>query len=175
MSYPARYFWGGILTLALGVIVLFNAAFASGAIVVVTGLVLLIGGGAQIALGFLGNDAGSRKWLGIILGVLTVFLGWSFLSNPLSGVISLTTFLLILLAASGILQIVFGYRTRGTDFFWPLMIAGGVSLALALFILSSPTATTALLGIVLGIHLLALGSSLTMMGMFLKRAGKLIN
>lgn len=167
-KYSTRFLWAGVLTIALGLVVLFNAAVTSGAIVIVTGLVLLIGGAAQVALGFL-EEGGGRKWLSLTLGVLTLLLGWSFLSNPLSGVISLTTFLLILLAASGIVQIVFGLRARGTLFFGPFMIAGLISLGLAIILLASPTATMSLLGILLGIHMLASGGYLTLMGMFMKK------
>lgn len=171
MSYSARYFWGGVLTIALGLIVLFNAAVASGAIVIITGLFLLIGGVAQVVLGFLEEEAGS-KWLTILLGVLTVLLGWAFLANPLAGIISLATLLLLLLAASGTLQVVLGFQARGTTFFWPLVLAGLLSIILAVILLSSPGATIVLLGTLLGIHLLASGAFLTMMGMFLKKAAE---
>lgn len=172
-KYSARFFWSGVITIVLGLIVLFNATVVSGAIVVVTGLILLLGGAAQVALGFL-DDNSSHKWLSIGIGALTLLLGWSFLSNPLTGVISLTTFLLILLAVSGVFQIIFGFRTRGTPYFWPCMIAGLVSLGLALLLMSSPSATMSLLGILLGIHMLASGASLMLMGMFLKTVRVLV-
>ena len=90
------------------------------------------------------------------------------MANPLAGMISLSTFLLILLAASGIVQILFAFRVRGTRFFWPLLLAGSVSVVLAIILLSSPGATLVLLGTLLGIQMLCSGASLLMLGMFFK-------
>ena len=126
MKISTKYFWLGLLIIALGVVVLFNAVTASAAIVTVTGIFLLLGGALQIAVGFTAEGLGNRV-LTWCLGGLTVFLGWSFMANPLAGMISLSTFLLILLAASGIVQILFAFRVKGTRFFWPLLLAGSVS------------------------------------------------
>jgi uncharacterized membrane protein HdeD (DUF308 family) len=167
MKTSTKYFWLGVLIIALGVFVLFNAMIASLAIVTVTGIFLLLGGALQIAVGFSAEGLGNRV-LTWCLGGLSVFLGWSFMANPLAGIISLSTFLLILLAASGIVQILFAFRVRGTRFFWPLLLAGAVSVVLAIILLSSPGATLVLLGTLLGIQMLSSGASLTMMGMFFK-------
>ena len=169
MKISTKYLWLGVLTMALGVVVLFNAVIASVAIVAVTGMFLLLGGALQIALGFWTEGFGNRilTWC---LGALTLFLGWSFLANPLAGIISLSTFLLILLMASGIVQILFAFRVKGTRFFWPLLLAGAVSVILAIIVLSSPAATLVLLGSLLGVQMICSGASLAMMGMFFKEA-----
>ena len=54
MKISTKYFWLGLLIIALGVVVLFNAVTASAAIVTVTGIFLLLGGALQIAVGFYG-------------------------------------------------------------------------------------------------------------------------
>lgn len=167
MQTSKRFFWGGVVTLALGVIILFNATFVSSAIAVVTGLFLLVGGAAQIALGFL-DDTRDRKWLTVLLGVLTLVLGWVFISNPLAGVFSLTTFLLLLIAASGVVQVIMALRARGTPYFAPFLLAGLVSAVLASILLFSPTATMALLGILLGVHMIEVGVCFIMMGYLTK-------
>lgn len=171
INHSTKYFWLGLLTMALGVVVLLNAVFASAAIVYVTGIFLLLGGVFQIALGFANEETG-RKLLNWGLGALTAFLGLAFMANPLAGVISLTTLILILLAASSFVQILFAFRVKrikGTQFFWPLLLAALFSLALAIVLLSSPEATMALLGILLGLHMLAAGASLTIMGMVMRK------
>ncbi|WP_278923550.1 HdeD family acid-resistance protein [Pseudophaeobacter profundi] len=167
MRISTKYFWLGVLIIALGVVVLFNAVIASAAIVTVTGIFLLLGGASQIVLGFWTEGLGNRilTWC---LGALTAFLGWSFMANPLAGIISLSTFLLILLAASGIVQILYAFRVRSTRFFRPLLLVGAVTVVLAIIVLSSPGATLVLLGSLLGIQMLCSGASLTMMGMSLK-------
>ena len=167
MKISTKYFWFGVLTMALGAAVLFNAVVASAAIVTVTGAILLLGGASQIVLGFWDEGLGT-KVLTWGLGALTAFLGLSFMANPLAGIISLSTLVLIIMAASGIVQILFAFRVRGTRFFWLLLLAGSVSVVLAIIILSSPGATLALLGTLLGIQMLSAGVSLTTMGMFFK-------
>ena len=167
MKISTKYFWFGVLTMALGAAVLFNAVVASAAIVTVTGAILLLGGASQIVLGFWDEGLGT-KVLTWGLGALTAFLGLSFMANPLAGIISLSTLVLIIMAASGIVQILFAFRVRGTRFFWLLLLAGSVSVVLAIIILSSPGATLALLGTLLGIQMLSAGASLTAMGMFFK-------
>jgi len=169
LKISTKYFWLGLLTMALGTVVLFNAVIASAAIVKVTGIFLLLAGALQIALGFWAEGLGNRV-LTWFLGAMTAFLGWSFMANPLAGIISLTTVLLFILAASGIIQILFAFRVKGTRFFWLLILAGSVSVMLAIVLLSSPDATLALLGTLLGFQMLSAGASLTMMGIFFKEA-----
>ncbi|SEG67468.1 HdeD family acid-resistance protein [Marinobacterium lutimaris] len=170
MKKSTKVFWAGVLTFALGLVVILNAAVASGAIVIVTGLILLIGGAAQTGLYFMEGKA-ERKWGSLAIGILTLLLGWSFIANPLSGVISLTTLILVLFAVSGVLQIILGIRERGTPLFWPLLIAGIIPLVLAGVVLSSPAATMLLLGTLLGVHMLASGTSLILLGKYMKQAG----
>lgn len=169
MRISTKYFWFGILTMALGVVALLNAALTSLAIVSVTGVFLLISGAAQIFLGFSADRVGTKAltWL---LGALSLLLGWSFIANPLAGAVSLSTLILILFAVGGLVQIAFAFRVRDTRLFWPLIIAGLLSLVLAVVVLSSPEASFVLLGVLLGIQMLSAGASLTMWGMALKEA-----
>lgn len=167
MKESLKFFLFGLLTLALGITVLANSATASTAIVSVTGILLLLGGVLQIALGFWAEGFGNKVFTWV-LGALTLFLGWSFLAHPLAGVVSLTTILLIVFAAVGILQIVFAFRASGTPYFWPILLSGAVSLILAFVLISSPTATMGLLGVLLGFQLLSGGASLFLIGMRLR-------
>jgi uncharacterized membrane protein HdeD (DUF308 family) len=169
MNDSTKFFLMGLLTLAFGGTVLANSAITSAAIVSVTGILLLLAGVFQIALGSWIEGA-AHKFFTWVLGALTLFLGWSFLANPLAGVISLTTILLIMFAAAGILQIVFAFRASGTSLFWALLLSGALSLILALVLISSPTATMTLLGVLLGFQLLSGGASLVLIGETLRRS-----
>ena len=67
MKNSRKFFLLGLLTLAFGVVVLGNSAVASMAIVSVTGILLLLGGVLQIALGFWVDKCGVhpgllKKW-----------------------------------------------------------------------------------------------------------------
>lgn len=158
----------GAVTILFGVIILGNAALASLAVVTLTGGVLLVGGGIQIVAGFSMSSPGGKlfAWL---MGALMVFLGWSFLSNPLEGVVSLSMLILILLAAGGVVRIFFAWRARTTSFFWPMLISGVLSVLLAAYVLSIPEATMILLGTLLGVEMLLNGLGAVLFGMFLRR------
>ena len=170
MNESTKWFLMGLVVLALGIVVLGNAATASAAVVTVTGILLLLGGVLQIVVGFWSEGTRSRLFAWA-LGALTLFMGWSFLSNPLAGALSLTTVILLLFLAAGIAQLLFSFRLKGTVFFWVLLGSGGLSILLAMVLLSSPEATMDLIGILLGLQLLSSGASLVSMGMFLRSDG----
>lgn len=158
----------GAVTILFGVIILGNAAMASLAVVTLTGGVLLVGGGFQIVGGFSVGSPGGKlfAWL---MGALMVFLGWSFLSNPLEGVISLSMLILILLAAGGVVRLVFAWRLRTSPFFWPMLLSGVLSILLAVYVLSSPAATMLLLGTLLGVEMVLNGLGLVFFALFLRK------
>jgi uncharacterized membrane protein HdeD (DUF308 family) len=168
MKSSTRLILVGVATLVLGVLALGNAAIASLAVVTMTGGVLLVGGGLQIIGGFSVTSPGGKlfAWL---TGALMVFLGWSFIANPLDGVLSLSLLILILLAAGGLLRIVFAWRLRATSGFWPMLISGVLSILLAAYVLSSPEATMLLLGVLLGVEMLLNGLGLILFGQFLRK------
>ncbi len=163
----------GLAMIVFGVIILGNTVVASLAIATLTGALLLAGGVMQF-IGGLSIEGMSGKLFAWIMGALMAFLGWSFLAHPLAGVISLSMLVLILLAAGGIMRIIFSFRMSGTAFFWPMLISGVLSLVLAGVIWGNfnaePASMLSLLGILLGIEMLFDGFGLIFMGMFAKKA-----
>ncbi|MCB1512683.1 MAG: DUF308 domain-containing protein, partial [Hyphomicrobiaceae bacterium] len=110
-----------------------------------------------------------NKLFSIALGALMVLVGASFLFNPLSGVISLALLVVIMLAASGAVRIVFSWRMKETPFYWPMLISGALSVLLAAYILANfATASTQLLGILLGVELIFNGAGLIVLGFFIR-------
>ncbi|MGV6848498.1 MAG: HdeD family acid-resistance protein [Marinibacterium sp.] len=162
----------GILSMIFGVFVLSNTVVASLAVTTVTGILFLISGGFQIVAGFTAEGAAS-KIFAIALGVLMVFLGISFVANPLEGTISLALLVVILLMASGVVRMVFAWRMRTTPFFWPMLLSGALSILLAGYIIANfATASVQILGILLGIELLFNGAGLMVLAFFLRTIGK---
>ncbi|MFC3612499.1 HdeD family acid-resistance protein [Lutimaribacter marinistellae] len=162
----------GILSVVFGIVILGAPVVASVAITTLTGILLLIGGGAQIVGGFTVEGAWG-KIFAIIMGIVMALLGWSFLSNPLAGTLSLAMVVMILFAAGGIARIILSFQMRGTQLFWPTLISGLLSLALAVYIFSNATAGLALslLGILMGIEMLFNGFGLIFAAFFVKRNG----
>lgn len=173
MSESLKWTLLGLLTILFGVIVLGNTVVASLAIATLTGALLLAGGILQF-IGGLSIEGMGGKLFAWVMGAMMAFLGWSFLAHPLAGVISLSMLVLILLAASGIVRIIFSFRMSGTAFFWPMLISGAMSLVLAGVIWANfnaePASMLSLLGILLGIEMLFDGIGLVFMGMFVKKA-----
>jgi uncharacterized membrane protein HdeD (DUF308 family) len=160
----------GAVMILLGVIALGNAALASVAVVALTAGMLLIGGGFQIVGGF-SLDSTGAKLLAWLTGALMLLLGWSFLANPLQGVISLALLILILLVIGGVARLFYAWRLRSTAYYWPMLASGALSILLAAYILSSPEATMLFLGVLLGVEMLLSGMALVFFGQFLRRNG----
>ena len=161
----------GVLSLVFGIIVLGNTVAASLAVTTVTGILFLVYGGFQIVGGLTAEGMG-HKVFGAALGALMAILGLSFLANPLEGMISLALLVLILLAASGIVRIMFAWRMKETQFFWPMLISGALSVLLAAYILAKfAVAGPQLLGILLGIELIFNGAGLIVLAFFIRTIG----
>ncbi len=173
MSDWVKWLLLGLLSIAFGIFVLGAPIVASVAVTLVTGVLLLISGVLQVVGGFTVEGTGN-KILSFIMGAVMLFLGWSFLGNPLEGTLTLATVVLILFLAGGIARVILSFQMRGTQFFWPTMISGILSIILAGIIWSyassEPAALLSLLGILLGIEMLFNGFGLVFMALFVKGA-----
>lgn len=150
----------GILSVLFGIFALGNAVAASLAVTTVTGVIFVVIGIIQIVAAF-SEIRTASKVLSILLGALVALIGLSFLINPIEGTVSLALLVTILVAASGIIRLVFAWRMRETRFFWPMLVTGALSILLAVYILANfSVASITLLGILLGIELLFNGAGL---------------
>jgi uncharacterized membrane protein HdeD (DUF308 family) len=175
MSDSTKWIMLGALSLVFGFLVLGNSVIATIAVTTLTGAALMVSGAFQVVSGLANTESASSKIFGILMGLMMGLLGLNFLFNPLSGAISLTMLILILLVASGVLRLIFAWRMRSTTFFWPMLLSGVISLFLAGYIWTNfAVATLTLLGVLLGIELLMNGFSLIVIGVSgrsSKRAG----
>ncbi|NOD35464.1 MULTISPECIES: HdeD family acid-resistance protein [unclassified Ruegeria] len=175
MSDWIKWLLLGLLSIAFGIFVLGAPVVASVAVTVVTGALLLISGALQVVGGFTVEGTGN-KILSLIMGAVMLFLGWSFLGHPLQGTLTLATVMLILFMAGGIARVILSFQMKGTQFFWPTMISGILSIILAGIIWSyvgqEPQALLSILGIFLGIEMLFNGFGLVFMAFFVKNAPK---
>lgn len=161
----------GVLSLAFGFFVLANPIEASVAVTTLAGIMFALAGVFQVFGGF-GEEGIFGKVMGIGLGILMLFLGFSLMFHPLEGVISLATLVTILFAASGIARVISAFQMRETPFFWPMLLSGAFSVLLAGYIVANFfDVAPSLLGLLLGIELLFNGMSLIVLALFL-RAGK---
>ncbi len=173
MSDWIKWLLLGLLSIAFGIFVLGAPVVASVAVTVVTGVLLLISGALQVVGGFTVEGTGN-KILSLIMGAVMLFLGWSFLDHPLQGTLTLATVMLILFMAGGIARVILSFQMKGTQFFWPTMISGVLSIVLAgiiwTYVGSDPQVLLSILGIFLGIEMLFNGFGLVFMAFFIRNA-----
>jgi len=117
MSDSMKWILLGALSLVFGFLVLGNTVIATMAVTTLTGAVLMASGVFQVVGGFTSTESTGSKIFGILMGLLIGFLGMNFLFKPLEGAISLTMLVMILMAASGIMRLVFAWRMRSTTYF----------------------------------------------------------
>jgi uncharacterized membrane protein HdeD (DUF308 family) len=166
--------WNWLLALGIGLIVLglLDIALpvvATLAIGIFVGWLLLIGGVAQIVHAF-----SARAWAGFTLhllgGVLYLLVGGWMILNPLLGALALTLLLGAFLLIQGIFQISLALRIRpARGWGWPLA-SGVVTVLLAVLIYAGwPGSALWLIGLLVGLHLLMSGVSLTMLALAARR------
>ena len=110
------------------------------------------------------------------MGAVLLFLGWSFISNPLQGTISLSVLVLILFIVGGLARIYLSFQMRDTAYYWPTLISGILSLVLAGVIwvnaAAEPSSLLNLIGILLGVEMLFNGFGLLFAALFVRVAKK---
>ncbi|MEM7075773.1 MAG: DUF308 domain-containing protein [Pseudomonadota bacterium] len=165
------YSWMGVgLLMVVGAFfILGNAMVASIAVTQLVGIVFLIAGGVQAVASIMDREQ-SGWFITLVLGLLGVFIGWSFLSNPLEGMVSLTLLVAILLLLAGGVRLWLAFKMRESPFFWLLLLSGAVAILLAAWIFANfATASMTVLGILFGVEVLMNGITMIVMSLAIKR------
>jgi uncharacterized membrane protein HdeD (DUF308 family) len=173
---PLRAKWGWILTLGIiyvmvGVIALGSVVMTTAASVFVVGIMMVIGGIAEVI-----NAFQVKMWgkfiLWLLLGALYIVAGFFTFQNPLLAAAILTLMLGVTLTASGIMRIVLAFGMKeGMPWVW-VIVSGIVTLLLGLVILSRwPVSSLYVLGIFLGIDLVIAGAGWIGVALSLRKAG----
>jgi uncharacterized membrane protein HdeD (DUF308 family) len=160
---PLRAKWGWILTLGIiyvivGLIALGSIVMATAASVFIVGIMMVIGGIAEVISAFQVKGWG-KFVLWLLLGALYIVAGVVTFQNPLLAAAILTLMLGITLSVSGIMRIVLAFGMKeGMPWVW-VIFSGIVTLLLGLVILSHwPVSGLYVLGIFLGVDLVIAGA-----------------
>jgi uncharacterized membrane protein HdeD (DUF308 family) len=158
----------GVSLIVLGTILLGSPVIATLATVTTLGVLILLGGGAEIVGAFW-----CREWSGFFLallsGVLGVVLGLMLLSNPIQGGITLTILLASFLFVGGIFKVAAAIAHRFDGWGW-LLLSGAIDLVLGVMIWRElPMSGLTIIGVLVGISLIFRGISWLMVGFALKR------
>lgn len=154
---------GGIL-IAGGVVAILFPYFGTLATTIFVGWVLIMSGVVEI-LHALSVRGAPTIVLNMLAGLLSLGVGTLILTDPMSGVFSLTLLLGGFLAADGVIRILSAAQMGGVPGQGWVIVNGVSSLALAGALLwFLPTASLYALGILLGIDLVVAGGTLFFLG-----------
>ncbi|KEO54382.1 HdeD family acid-resistance protein [Thioclava pacifica] len=155
---------GGAMIL-FGLLALANPFAASLAITTFLGALFLIGGVIQAWLAYNDRDGAHRLWHGLV-AFINIVVGVWLMANPLSGTVSLAAVVGVLFLIMGALRLAIGIQLPGGQLRWMLLLTGLASILIGVLVFSDfQHAATALLGLLLGIQLLADGIGLVVLGL----------
>ena len=158
----------GIIAVVGGVVALFNPFAATFTAEQIAAWFFIISGALQVVAVFRIEGWGRRIWA-LIVAAAFLWLGLSLLVNPLAGILSLTLVAAFMFLVTGIAKIFFSFSTRGSGYFWVVMLSGVISVILAVMVFSNfPQSAIVLLGILLAVELLSSGAALIAFAFYLR-------
>lgn len=146
----------GIALIVLGLIALGSAFVTSLAVIVFFGLLLVVGGAAQVASAFWAG-----KWSGMILqllmGIFYIVVGVLMIDAPIEALQAVTLLIAALLIVGGLFRLVAALTIRFPAWGWQLL-SGAISVLLGLMINKGwPDNSVFIIGLFLGIELVFAG------------------
>lgn len=162
--------WGWFLALGLTFVILGIAAiiypFLSGlAVEQFLGWLLLFGGLIQCV-----HSYRTKTWSGffleLVIGLLYLAGGFILITNPITGIVTLTLLLIVLFVVDGILECIMAFRIRPAPGWGWVLVSGLVSLLIGGLIWAQfPSSTAWAIGLLVGINLIFSGISFITLAM----------
>lgn len=161
----------GVVLILVGLLALGYPAIATVATTTFFGVMLLIGGGLQVASAFWARGWGGF-FLYLLLGLLSIFVGIVLVDKPLLSAVEWTLILAIFFVAAGLCRLVVALTKRFSGWGWSAL-NGAVALLLGLLIWKGwPGDGLWVIGTLVGIDLLFNGWTLVMLGLALRSLPK---
>ena len=158
----------GIIGVVGGLFALFNPFVATFTAEQIAAWFFIIAGFVQLFAIFQEGSWGRRIWA-LVLTAAFLWLGITLLMNPLQGILSLTIAVALLFLINGLAKIFFSFSTRGSGYFWLIMLSGVISVILAVLVFTNfPQSAAVLLGILLAIELLSSGAAMIAFALFVR-------
>ncbi len=143
-----------------GVLAILSPVFASAAFVWLLGWILILNGVVQ-GIGLLGAMNHPSFWLQLIPAVLGIVVGVLLLSNLGQAMVVISVLLVVFLMIEGIAKVVFALSIRPLENWSWVLASGLMGLVLSVILFASmPVTALWLIGLMLGIGLIAEGAAL---------------
>lgn len=162
---------GGLMIVG-GVLALVYPVFASVAVVALLGWVLIASGIVQ-GISLIGAQSVPNFWLQMVSVGLSIVVGILFLSDPGTGLTTVTFLLIVYFVVEGISKVIFALTIRPFPNWGWVLASGALSVVVAFILYASLTSVSLwLLGLLLGIQLIAEGVALGYLAWDLRRAAR---
>lgn len=160
---------GGIFTL-LGISAIVIPQFFSVVMVIFLGWLAVIAGITHVSRAlFLSQMPHFGLWL--FLGLLQIILGYLLIADPMAGVLTLTTLMVLFFSCEGAIKIYLAFMLRPLPHWQALLFSGVTALIFAVIIFVTWAESSHwLLGLFLGINMVILGISIIKMSLFYKNS-----
>jgi uncharacterized membrane protein HdeD (DUF308 family) len=160
----------GATLAAAGVLALLFPAFASSGVTVLIGWLLIVAGIVQ-GVSLIGVTKVPYFWLDLVAVALAIMVGWLLATRPEAGLTAITFLMLVFFMVGGIQRVIFALMIRPMpDWGW-VLASGLVAIACAMILFQSlPEAADWLLGILLGLNLIAVGGAQAWLAWRLRKA-----
>ena len=167
--YWLWYLIEGVLLLVAGILAVIYPVISSVSVVVLLGWLLIVSGVLQ-GISLIGAGQVPHFWLQLISVILAVLIGVLFLRDPAQGLLTITLLLIIFFMIEGISKIVFSLTIRPFPNWGGVLASGLVGILLSAVLWSSlPVTALWLIGLLIGIELISVGSAITYLAWQVRR------
>jgi uncharacterized membrane protein HdeD (DUF308 family) len=156
------YLVQGILLVIAGVLALVYPLITNVALAVFLGWMLLLSGLVQ-AVTLIGGGKTPDFWLQLISAALSVIVGFLFLRNPAVAVGTLVMLMSVFFMIEGISKTVFSLTIRPFPNWGWVLASGILGILIAAWLLANPGMSLLLLGVLIGVQLIAEGIAIATM------------
>lgn len=154
----------GVVSMILGMLAMLAPGLTGFSVILLLGLIVLIAGIVQIFWAFKAEAAG-KKYLLLIIGLMTLICGILLVANPLFASGVLTILLAIYFVLDGFFEIAASFQRKPVEGWGWLLFGGIVSVFLGLLIWRQyPLSGVWAMGILIGIKLFFIGLIMVTVG-----------
>jgi uncharacterized membrane protein HdeD (DUF308 family) len=167
--YSLWYLIQGVLLIVAGIFAIIYPVISSVAVIVTLGWLLIISGILQ-AFSLIGARHVPHFWLQLISLILAVVIGLLFVRNTEQGLATITLLLIVFFMIEGFSKVVFALTIRPFPNWAWVLASGLVGIALSLILWASlPVTAVWLVGVLLGIQLISVGTALAYLAWQVRR------